>query len=280
MADNPGTNRHRRKKPFSRCVAVIFCVFIAPALLAACDRDKGRPLAPRNNDSPPAPAAQADPALQQLLKELITFGSESEIQNALDKICSELPPDAEEVSVQRIIDGDTITLSDGRLVRYVGIDASEKNFQTGTADPCFQEALSLNRQLLENRKILLVYDAEKQDRYNRTVAYVFAKPASGEGKTAFVNAELVRAGYVRAYRYAPNLKYSALMYALEEFAASQKRGMWQTVRYGFVGSNKSHKFHRLTCKYGEGMNSYNRVDFKTRREALEAGYIPCNSCRP
>jgi len=280
MADNPGTSCHRRRKPLSRRVAVIFFVFIAPALLAACDRDRGRPLAPRDNDSPPAPAAQTDPDIQQLLKEYLAFTSEDEIQKALDGICAELPPDAEEVTLQRVDDGDTITLTDGRLVRYIGTDTPEENYQTGVEEPYFEEGRALNERLLENKKILLVYDAEKTDRYNRTLAYVFAKPASGEGKTVFVNAEMVRAGYARAYRYAPNLKYCALMYALEEFAAAQKRGLWQTTPYGFVGSNQSHKFHRLTCKYADAINSYSRVTFKTRREALEAGYAPCNVCRP
>jgi micrococcal nuclease len=260
-----------------RRAAIIFLLLTAPLLLPACDKDSGRPLAPRSDNASPA---QTDPAVQELLRQLITFDSETEIQSALDNICAELPQDAEEVTVERVNDGDTITLTDGRLVRYTAVDSPEKDYNSGIAEPYFDEARSYNASLLEGKKILLVYDAEKEDRYHRTLAYVFAQPASSAGATVFVNAEMVRSGYSRAYRYPPNVRHCALMYALEEFAASRKRGMWQTVQYGFVGSAKSHKFHRTTCQYAEAMSPANRVEFKTRREALEAGYVPCNFCRP
>jgi micrococcal nuclease len=266
-------------------VRMILLALLIATSLAGCGKDNGDPLAPRNDSSsdaaPPVQlSAEQKAVIQRELESLITFTSEEEIQSALDKICAEIPADAEAVSLQEVNDGDTITLADGRRIRYIGIDAPEKNYATGYSAPHADEALKFNEKLLEGKTILLAYDQERYDKYERPLAYVFARPTSGEGKTIFVNAEMVRAGLARAYRYPPNLKYAPFMDALEESAASHKRGIWQDTPYGFAGNMKSRKFHRLTCSYGQSISKQNRIEFKTRRAALEAGYVPCEACQP
>ena len=39
------------------------------------------------------------------------------------------------IEVKDAVDGDTLRLTDGRLVRYLGIDAPEIDHKTGRADP-------------------------------------------------------------------------------------------------------------------------------------------------
>jgi micrococcal nuclease len=76
-------------------------------------------------------------------------------------------------AVRRVADGDTIELSDRRLVRYLGIDAPEIDHEAGTAQPFGFEARARNRERVGSRRVRLEYDAERFDVYGRTLAYVF-----------------------------------------------------------------------------------------------------------
>jgi len=46
----------------------------------------------------------------------------------------------------------------------------------------------------------------------------------------------------------------------------------------YVGNVKSHKFHRNSCRYASCPNC--NAKFKTREEAIKAGYAPGGCCNP
>ncbi len=48
----------------------------------------------------------------------------------------------------------------------------------------------------------------------------------------------------------------------------------------YVGNANSRKFHYADCSTLKKMNPANRVDFNSRDEAINAGYIPCKRCKP
>ena len=48
----------------------------------------------------------------------------------------------------------------------------------------------------------------------------------------------------------------------------------------YVGNANSRKFHFANCSTLKKMNPSNRVDFNSRDEAINAGYIPCKRCKP
>lgn len=48
----------------------------------------------------------------------------------------------------------------------------------------------------------------------------------------------------------------------------------------YVGNANSGKFHYANCSFVGRMNPDNRVEFNTREEAINAGYIPCKRCQP
>jgi len=50
--------------------------------------------------------------------------------------------------------------------------------------------------------------------------------------------------------------------------------------YKYVGSAKSNKYHYPTCQWALKIKAENLVTFKSAKEALEAGYIPCKVCKP
>ena len=115
----------------------------------------------------------------------------------------------------KVIDGDTIVLN-GEKIRFSGIDTPELK-QT-----CLQNDVEVDCGI--SAKILLVKKIgnntpqcirEGKDIYKRTLAECFV---NGESLSSF----LVRSGYAFAYR-----KYSTKFIEDEDFAKSNKLGMWQ-----------------------------------------------------
>jgi micrococcal nuclease len=125
--------------------------------------------------------------------------------------------------VTRVVDGDTIHVALGgadETVRYIGIDTPE-SVKPNTPVQCFAEAASAaNRRLVDGRRVVLTFDAERRDRYGRLLAYV--RRADG----LFVNEQLVRDGYARTLTIPPNVRYAAHFSALAAQARDDGRGLW------------------------------------------------------
>lgn len=123
--------------------------------------------------------------------------------------------------VSRAIDGDTIELSSGDRVRYIGMDAPE------TVDPrkpvqCFGvEAAKRNRELVEGKSVRLEKDMSERDKYGRLLRYVFLADGT------FVNLELVKEGYATAFTYPPDVKYSGEFVKAEADARAANLGLWK-----------------------------------------------------
>jgi micrococcal nuclease len=123
--------------------------------------------------------------------------------------------------VARVVDGDTIVLRGGERVRYIGMDTPE-SVEPGTPVQCYAKAAGReNERLVEGRRVLLRYDAERRDRYGRTLAYVYR---ARDG--LFVNAELVRRGYARVLTIPPNVEHATLFHRLAARARATDRGLW------------------------------------------------------
>ena len=136
--------------------------------------------------------------------------------------CGQLLPS--EAGVRRVIDGDTVELTDGRLVRYIGIDAPEVRRREGgrwvvDPQPFGREAAEFNRQLVEGRRVRLEYDVQTHDRFNRLLAYVYV----GE---SLVNAELERAGFAQPLTIPPDVRYAERFRLLAHAARQARRGLW------------------------------------------------------
>ena len=130
----------------------------------------------------------------------------------------------ESAAVRRVIDGDTIELTSGALVRYIGIDAPEVRRREGgrwrmDPDPYGLEAMDANRRLVEGKIVRLEYDLEKRDRYGRLLAYV-----SVDGQ--MVNAALLEAGDAQLLTVPPNVRHLDEFRQLAAQARQAKRGLW------------------------------------------------------
>lgn len=131
----------------------------------------------------------------------------------------------ESAVVRRAIDGDTVELSDGRLVRYIGIDTPEVRRRRGDQwvldpEPFAEAAREANAAWVQGKRVSLEYDAERRDRHGRLLAYVYA---DGE----MVNARLVREGYAAPLTIPPNVKYAEEFRRLAADARRDRRGRWR-----------------------------------------------------
>lgn len=123
-------------------------------------------------------------------------------------------------TVDSVTDGDTIRLTNGERVRYIGIDAPELWESVETMSQAGRAAKRQNEKLVAGKRVLLALDRQKRDRFGRLLAYVHTKDGT------FVNAELLRAGYAGTLRVPPNTKHSEEFERLLAEARAQKRGLW------------------------------------------------------
>jgi micrococcal nuclease len=117
--------------------------------------------------------------------------------------------------VASVQDGDTITLVDGRRVRYLGLDtpelAGEQAFARAAADR--------NSQLVRGRMVVLEPDAEDRDRFGRLLRHVWL---DGE----LVSSILVREGFGFAQLLPPNRRNRARLEQAQAEARAAGRGLW------------------------------------------------------
>jgi micrococcal nuclease len=130
--------------------------------------------------------------------------------------------------VERVIDGDTLKVSpnpwpvseNGDRIRLIGVDTPETVRPDYAVEYFGREAAAFTRHLCEGRRVRLEFDpAAGQDRYGRTLAYVYLEDGT------FVNAEIIRQGYGHAYTRFP-FAYLQEFRALEREAHQNRRGLW------------------------------------------------------
>jgi micrococcal nuclease len=124
-----------------------------------------------------------------------------------------------------VVDGDTIELSDGSKVRLIGIDTPESVDPRRPVECLGKEASDHTASLLPpGTGVRLEYDAQREDRYGRTLAYVYR---TDDG--LFVNAAIARDGFAQQLTIPPNVaKADEIAVAVDE-ARAEGRGLWGVV---------------------------------------------------
>ena len=125
--------------------------------------------------------------------------------------------------VQTVIDGDTLTLDDGRQVRLVGIQAPKLPLgRSGfKAWPLGLEAKALLETLVHGQEVRLRLGSSAQDRHGRILAHV-VRTADG----VWLQGELLAAGLARVYTVPDNRLLAPDMLALERQARADQIGLW------------------------------------------------------
>lgn len=132
---------------------------------------------------------------------------------------SELP----RVKVQRVLDGDTLRLVDGRSVRLVGLNTPELGRQGRSTEP-FAEAARRRLQALiaaSDGEIGLRLGLQAKDHYGRTLAHGY----DGVGRN--LEAQLLAEGLGYQVAVAPNVALVECQQLAERSAREKRLGLWR-----------------------------------------------------
>ena len=128
-------------------------------------------------------------------------------------------PKTDFYQVAKVIDGDTIKIEGGEIVRYIGIDAPETVNPKKPIECYGKEAADKNRELVEGKKVRLEKDISERDKYGRLLRYVWLDQI-------MVNEYLVKEGYAQATTWPPDVKYQERFLTAEKEARENKKGLW------------------------------------------------------
>lgn len=197
-----------------------------------------------------------------------TFSSSS---GGPSPIHQSLPPGAEKHHVRNVYDGDTLTLTDERRVRLLGIDTPEIKQK----QPFAEEAKEYTKSRCDKRDIWLTFEGEKADHYGRILAFAWVEDGGGY---LCVNEGIVAAGLASVY--APNSSSKTKNYdhmvALQSTARAEGRGKWSKFEDRMVvTTTNGAAFHIRSCEHLA--NSHNLKEM-TETAAMDKGLHACRTC--
>ncbi len=178
-------------------------------------------------------------------------------------------------TVRWVSDGDTIVLSSGKRVRYIGINAPEIDHENQMAEPHGYRAKAFNAKRVQSKSVRLEYDVERHDRYGRELAYVYLADGT------FVNAELLKSGMAYYLYRRPNIRFDNILLKAQRYAMQFKKGIWQNWLEDhiiYIGNRDSRRFHAQSCVFANRIKLENRVQFSGKWNAFAQGYAPDRKC--
>ena len=146
--------------------------------------------------------------------------------------------------VKTVYDGDTLLLNNGKKVRLLGINTPEIENSRKNAEPGGLRAKRWLAKQVQGKKVRLEMDADRKDRYRRTLAHIF----TAQGR--HINMELVERGLATVNIHPPNLKYVDRLLDAQARAEAKSLGIWREPAYVPLPvdhiSNKTRRgWHRL-----------------------------------
>jgi len=136
--------------------------------------------------------------------------------------------------VKRVIDGDTLKLSNDQRVRLIGVDTPELHYSNKllrdakrtqrdikTIQALGRRSSIFTKDLCLGKKIRLEFDVEKRDKYGRVLAYVYLEDGT------FINAKILKEGYGQVMTIPPNVKYADYFLKLQKEAKANNKGLWK-----------------------------------------------------
>ncbi len=165
----------------------------------------------------------------------------------IDAMVMKLKPQHSYHTIKRVSDGDTIVLENNNKIRLLGINTPEVAKGRSPAEAGGNRAKNWLIKRLKNQRVRLEYDAVKQDKYNRTLAYVFTENNEN------INLELVANGLASLSIYPPSLKYIDKFIRAEDKALQEKFGIWNLQAYApkkakSIKSGSYYGWHRVVGK--------------------------------
>lgn len=137
-----------------------------------------------------------------------------------DDNCS-LKGQAQTAALQKVYDGDTIELTDGRKIRVLGINTSELAHYGEPLEPLAEDARQATITFLSQTPTLKIKLGEQQqDQYKRWLAFVYTD--QGENLSAY----LLQKGLAAQVIIPPNVDDVVCLHEQEEKARHAAIGIW------------------------------------------------------
>jgi len=151
------------------------------------------------------------------------------MSNAAVPACEGLR-DGPKGTVTEIVDGDTLLLDTGRVVRLIGIQAPKLALgRAGHEDwPRGDEARQALSDLTLGKPVLLRYGGEEIDRHGRTLAQLFVTAGADP---LWVQQAMLAGGQARVYSFPDNRACVAELLAAEGRARAAGLGIWADSHY-------------------------------------------------
>lgn len=131
------------------------------------------------------------------------------------------PGDIVSVVVERVIDGDTVQLTDGRRVRLIGVNTPELARNGVAGDPLGARAkLFLEARVADSPSVNLVYGVDRADRYGRVLAHLFDKGMRS------LEVSLLESGLAHRVVVSPNIAMQDCFSLAEKGAKKNLQGVW------------------------------------------------------
>lgn len=182
--------------------------------------------------------------------------------------------------VANCFDGDTLKLTDRRVVRLAGIDAPELAKGDRKGQLFAREARDQLTTLTQGQQVKLLQAGVKhRDLYGRILAEVLLP----DGRS--LNEIMVRNGAAYFYPHrdlSPQLQER--LRNLQHEAIAERRGMWgfllsqPVAKNTYLGNKESLRFFPSDCAEAQGIRPRNRVYFGNLMDAFMAGYAPARVC--
>jgi micrococcal nuclease len=147
----------------------------------------------------------------------------------------EIKPGFSYYKVEKVFDGDTVKLADGRRVRLLGINTPEVKHKNQDTEAGGETAKRWLTEKLKIHKVRLVTDEEPVDKYQRTLAHLITDTKE------HINVQLVEQGLAAVNIYPPNLLFSQELVEAGKHAEQAKRGIWKQAEYAVMPVDKLSK---------------------------------------
>ena len=124
--------------------------------------------------------------------------------------------------VQQINDGDTITLSGGQRVRFIGINTPEINYRHlhKSAPYALQAKALIEKYVRIGDPVHLVFDNTKRDKYGRLLAYVYSKTGRN------LSILQLQSGFAKQWVIGDNDRFWQCQQQAEKQARLANKGIW------------------------------------------------------
>jgi len=143
----------------------------------------------------------------------------------------------ERVTASAALDGATLRLDDGRVLRLAGIDtpqaelprtdaaAAPRRRAASSVEDLAEAARTALNDLTQGRDVALYYEERRNDRYGRVVAHAVI------GADLWIETELLRRGLARVHTTFDTAAAAAPLLAAEAQARAARRGLWANAAY-------------------------------------------------